>query len=103
MAPPATPNGNTYLSTINHLRIPDGAATGEQLNLFLSLLQRAAAQYKVETPAAKQLVLFGKEVAYMNASHRGNIIAQSHNALGNDIEEDGEDEEEEEDNEAFRA
>ena len=42
MAQPATPNVDTYLNTLNHLCILDGAATKKQLNLFLNLLQRAA-------------------------------------------------------------
>src|SRR5437762_6986635 len=100
MAQPATPNVDTYLNTLNHLCIPDGAATGEQLNLFLYLLQRAATQHKAETPAAKQLIVFGKEVAYMDATHRGNIIAQAHNALDNDGQEE---EEEHDEKEAWRA
>lgn len=81
MAQPATPNVDTYLNTLNHLCIPNGTATGEQLNLFLDLLGRAAAQHKAETPAAKQLIIFGKEVAYTNATHRGNLMAQAQNAL----------------------
>jgi hypothetical protein len=94
MALPATPNVDSYLTTLNQLDIPDGTATGKQLNLFLGLLQHAADQYKVETPAAKQLIVFSKEVAYMDATHRGNIIAQARNALINNGEEGAEERDE---------
>jgi hypothetical protein len=88
MAQPATPNVDTYLNTLNHLCILDGAATGKQLNLFLNLLQRAATQYKAETSTAKQMIVFSKEVAYIDATHRGNIIAQANNALDNNEQEE---------------
>lgn len=110
MSQPATPNIDTYLNTLNHLYIPDGVATAEQLNLFLYLLQRAATQYKVETPAAKQMIIFGKQVAYMDATHRGNIMAQAYNASSNDEQEEEEDandeqegEEDHDDKKAWRA
>jgi hypothetical protein len=93
MAQPATPDIKSYLNTLNHLCIPDGAATGEQLNLFLNLLQRAATQYKTEMPAAKQLIVFGKEVAYMDTIHRGNIMAQIYNASDNDEQDKEKDDE----------
>ena len=75
MAQPATPNVSTYLNTLSYLDLLDGDATREQLNLFLYLLQRAAIQCKAKTPTAKQMIVFGKEVAYINATYRGNIIA----------------------------
>jgi hypothetical protein len=83
MTLPATPNIQTY-HTLNHLSILDGDATGDQLDFFLSLLQHAATQYEVEKPTSKQLIVFDKEVAYIDASHRGNIIAQVYNASGRD-------------------
>ena len=99
MTQPATPDVSTYLNTLHNLNILGGDATGEQLNFFLYLLHRAAAQYKAETPTAKQLIVFNKEVAYINATHRGNIIAQAHNALDSDEQE----KEEVDEREAWRA
>ncbi len=88
MARPATPNTETCLTTLRQLRVPDGGATGWQINQFLYLLQRGASQYKIEDPSAKEVIIFQKEVAYRNAAHRDTVMSQAENALDDNSEEE---------------
>ena len=90
MAQPATPDIQTYINTLKHHRLPDGGATGEQLNFFLGLLQGAVTQYKTENPTEKEMIVFGKEVAYNNASHRDKILVDAYNSVDHSNEEERE-------------
>lgn len=83
MVEPATPNIQTYISTLGHHPIPKGTASGEALSLFLNLLQEAATQYQKETSTAKRLIIFEKEVAYRDHVHRQNRMAQAANMQDN--------------------
>lgn len=77
---PATPNVETFLNTLQNLRDPDDAVTGNQINQFLYLLRRASDQHRIENPNAKRMIIFDKEVAYKNSTSRTNMMAQAHNA-----------------------
>ncbi|KAH0564988.1 hypothetical protein GP486_001620 [Trichoglossum hirsutum] len=81
--------------------IPDGEATGEDINVFLNLLQEVSDQHKEGSGANRRIVVVDNEVAYRDAVHRHNYLALTCNA---ELEEENEeDEKEEKENSPIKA
>ena len=72
------PNVNSFVETLKRADIPGGDASGEELSAFLRAVKGAATASR--TGKEKEMIVFTKEVAYLDFTHRHNRMAQEANA-----------------------